>query len=88
MKKMFFLLLVLIFAAPAWAAEKAGAPAAEKPTATASAEPAKEAPKKAKKKKKKMAAKSVAPMGCPTGCALMACPTQVRCCNITTHMPC
>jgi hypothetical protein len=27
-------------------------------------------------------------MGCPTGCAMMPCPSTVKCCNTITHQPC
>ncbi len=92
MKKLLLLLCALIFAAPAWAADTAGAPA--NPSASTSSgqadQPGKETPKKAKKKKKKAksAATNKSILSCPTGCALMACPSTVVCCNTTTHKPC
>jgi len=99
MKKL-LLLCALIFAAPASAVDTAGAPA--NPPASASsvqaapaAQPAKEAPKKAQKKKKKAqkkkaesAATDKSILTCPDGCALMACPSTIKCCNTTTHQPC
>ena len=94
-KNLLLLLSALMFAAPAWAADTAGAPA--NPPASASSaqaapadQPSKETSKKAKKKKKKIksAATNKSILTCTTGCALMACPTTVKCCNTITHQPC
>lgn len=82
MKNLLLLLSTLIFAVPAWAADTAGAPAAEKPAAQATAsdsQPAKKATKKARKHKKRKTAESksnatAAPLACATGCVLMNCP--------------
>ena len=84
MKKMLLLLCGLIFAAPAWAADTAGAPAnppasASSAQAASAAQPGKETPKKAKKKKKKAksAATDKSVLSCPTGCTLVHCPAPV-----------
>lgn len=81
MKKMLLLLCALTFAAPAWAADTAGAPAnppasASSAQAAPAAQPGKGTPKKAKKKKKKAKKavdKSVTTI-CPQQCRTMNCP--------------
>lgn len=98
MKKLLLLLCALIFAAPVWADDIAGAPA-NPPASASSAQaaptvhPGKETPKKAQKKKKKKKAKSASTdksvLSCPTGCALTHCPAPVGpivCCK--NNMPC
>lgn len=96
MKNMLLLLCALIFAAPVWAADTAGAPAnppasASSAQAAPAAQPGKEALKKAKKKKKK--AKSAANKGvtvaCPQTCRVMACPppggVSKLCCPVVPY---
>ncbi len=96
MKNLLLFLLSLIFAAPIWAADTAGAPA-NPPASESSAQTApaaqsgKETPKKTKKKKKKAksAATNKSILSCPTGCILTHCPTPVGpivCCK--NNMPC
>jgi hypothetical protein len=76
MKKI-LLLVALMFTVPAWAADTAGAPAANTAAATnpeQAVQPAKKAPIKAPKKKAKKALAKSNLTPCPQQCRTMHCP--------------
>lgn len=96
MKKMLLLLCALIFAAPVWATDTAGAPAnppasASSAQAAPAAQPGKGTPKKAlkKKKKTKKAVDKSVTATCPQTCRVMACPppggASMLCCPVAPY---
>ena len=92
MKNM-LLLVTLMFAVPAWAADTAGTPVANTTAATSpeqAAQPVKKAPKKTPKKKIKKAAIAKSNLTpCPQQCRTMSCPPPIgptkKCCPVAPY---